>query len=152
MKKFISVLAVVVMLFALALPVAAEISPEEPGPSYDVDADVKEGEGKTSTVDNEDGTVTIIAEPDEGHKFIKWDLEGEYTLVSGTLTDKVITIKPLSDVKAWASFDGDKVVVTPDDDEKSPTTGVIEPAFIAVVMIISAAGAAYAFKKSGSKA
>lgn len=151
MKKFLAILMATMLLFVLALPVAAEISPS-PEPEFDVDSDVQEGEGETFETPNEDGSVTITAEPDEDHKFIRWEIEGEYILVSGTLTNSDITIVPLSDIKAHAYFDGDKVIHIPDDDEKSPETGVAEPVMIIAAMLVTLTGAAYSFKKSFTKA
>ncbi len=148
MKKFLSVLMVVAMLFVIAIPVAAEISPE-PIPEYDVDAGViPEGGGEVDKIENEDGSITLIVKPEDGYNFIKWEIDGEYELISGELTDKTITIKPLTDVKVDAKLEKvADVKPTPKPPVTSPSTGVA-PVLCAVAMVVSMAGAGYSFKKS----
>lgn len=152
MKKFLSVLMVVAMLFAIAIPVAAEISPG-PKPEHDVDAGVvPEDGGEVNEIINGDGTITLIVKPDDKHTFVKWEIEGEYEIISGSLTDTTITIKPVTDVKADAVLNkntatDDKPTPKPPQGSTSPSTGVT-PVLCAVAMVVSMAGAGYSFKKS----
>ena len=148
MKKFLSVLMVVAMLFVIAIPVAAEISPG-PKPVHKIDAEVvPEGGGEVDKIDNGDGTITLIVKPEDGHNFIKWDIDGEYEIVSGTLTDTTITIRPSTDINAEAHVEKvTPVKPTPKPPVTSPSTGVA-PVLCAVAMVVSMAGAGYSFKKS----
>ena len=74
-------------------------------------ADVKEGDG-TATVDpskvaqNTDGTFTFVATPADGYEFVGWEInDGEvYEIISGSLTDPTMVIKPGSNIHAHAIF------------------------------------------------
>ena len=161
MKKLFTLLMVVMMIVAIAVPAAAEISPK-PEPEYNVDVDVSEGEGEANKTPNDDGTVTLEAKPSDGSNFIKWELEGEYEIISGSLTSPVLVIKPLTDVKANAFFEKDGSVVTkpadtttapvqkPTPGDKSPQTGTA-PIFFAVAMLVAFVGATFAFKKGSAR-
>ncbi|MBR4880756.1 MAG: hypothetical protein IKU19_02415 [Clostridia bacterium] len=146
MRKIFAILMVVAMLFAIAVPVSAEISPK---PLPDVEVEIVPGGGEITDVDNGDGTITLTVDPSKGNDFVKWEISGEYEIVSGSLTDKVIIIRPITSVKAEAVVKGEattKPVVKPGT--SSPSTGVA-PAMIAVAFVASVAGAGYSFKKSG---
>ena len=116
MKRIVSIALVVVLVFALAATAAALPSPQ--GKSYykiSVDA---EGSGdvdasKSKVVKNSDDTVTLTATDADGF-FTLWMIDGEYTIVDGDLNSPVITILPLSDIKATASFsqEEDWLVIT----------------------------------------
>lgn len=152
MKKIVVLLMVAVMLFAVAAPVFAVESPDKPGTEFSVTIDVITDGGNASKVVNEDGTVVLTATPDENYKFVKWDISGEYEIVSGTLTGSPITIKPVSDVTVKVSFDG-KQAVKPTD-ATSPETGVqtVSSDIFAILMLVSVAGAAYAIKRGRANA
>ena len=145
MKKVFALLMIVAMMFAIAIPMAAEISPK-PQPNVDTEV-VPEGGGEVTEKDNGDGTITITFTPSNGSEFIKWVITGEYELVSGSLTDKVITIKPITDVKVQAQAKTTTVKPTPGPNNQSPSTGVA-PVMMAVAFVASVAGAGYSFKKS----
>ncbi|MBR6513988.1 MAG: hypothetical protein IKT46_04045 [Clostridia bacterium] len=146
MKKIFAILMVVVMLFAIAIPVSAEISPK-PQPDVDISV-VPEKGGEITEKDNGDGTITITVKPNSGYDFVKWELTGEYEIVSGKLTDKTITIKPITDVKAQAVMKTQTTVKpTPGPGTSSPSTGVA-PAMMVVAFVGSMAAAGYSFKKS----
>lgn len=103
---------------------------------------VEEGtKGGTATVTkNADGTYTLKASTENGYKFTKWALTGEYTVVSGSLTSETLVIKPTSSVHGIAYWNGEST------DNKSPKMGYGIVAMTAVVLV-SVAGAAFAFKK-----
>lgn len=76
-----------------------------------------------------DGTMTFTATPKNGGVFTKWELIGDYEIVSGDLKSAVLVIRPLTDIYATAYFvkpgetptEGD---TTPDKgDNTSPKTG-----------------------------
>ncbi|MDR0904517.1 MAG: hypothetical protein LBM59_07785 [Ruminococcus sp.] len=59
-----------------------------------------------------DETVTITAETREGYEFTNWTITGNTLPTALTLTDKVITFKPQSNITATATF---KEITTPSD-------------------------------------
>ena len=146
MKKIFAMLLVVAMMFAIAIPMSAEISPE-PKPGIDT-VIVPENGGKITEKDNGDGTITLTVDPNSGYEFVNWAITGEYELVSGKLTDKTITIRPKTDVKAQAVMKVTTTVKpTPTPGTQSPSTGVA-PVMMAVAFVGSMAAAGYSFKKS----
>ncbi len=149
MRKILAMLMVVAMLFAIAIPMSAEISPK---PEPEVDAEVvPEGGGEVTEMNNGDGTITLTAKPSDGNVFVKWEFTGEFEWVKGDANSATITIRPITDVKAQAIVKGQATVKPtpkPDEDDKSPSTGVA-PILMAVAAVASMAGAGYSFKKSG---
>ena len=165
MKKLIAVVLVLVMIFALTVTVAAKDSPV--GKDYysitvaynPSDGSFGTASGDKSSVQisapDEDGNVTITAVTKDNGVFIKWMIEGEYDVVSGSLTDLVVVIKPKSDISAVAYFE--KSGTTPDsstpkqstggnDSQSSPKTG--DPMWIVLGLAVLALGAgALAVKK-----
>ena len=111
MKRFASIIMVLIMLFALTVTVYAEESPTAAPGYYRITAST-EGSGTINTTTNKvekntDGTVTLTATDDEGY-FTYWIISGEYKIVEGSLNDPVITIMPSSDIDAVASFSKEK--------------------------------------------
>ena len=156
MKKIVAISLTVVMLLTLAIGAfAADLgSPERPGTGHKVT--VVSGKGGTAdkTV-NDDGTITLTANVSDGHKFSGWEISGDFEIVSGSLTDPVIVIRPkavggaagaVSDITATASFD-ETTPAKPWDGDKSPQTGnmVLPVVFVAFVSLF---GCAYAVKRS----
>lgn len=147
MKKVFAILLVVAMMCAIAIPMSAEISPEpKPGVTTTV---VPENGGKVDVKENADGTITLTVKPNSGYDFVKWELTGKYDILNnGKLTDKTITIRPQTDVKAQAVMKAQTVVKpTPGPNNQSPSTGVA-PVMMAVAFVGSMAAAGYSFKKS----
>ena len=68
--------------------------------------------GDVDMTTNNDGTVTLTATAKDGVAFMKWVISGEYEIVSGSLTDGTITIKPKAN----------GVTVTPDFESMSYPT------------------------------
>ena len=110
-------------------------------------------------------TVTFTAEDTDGYSFVKWEFTGEFDIVSGKFdddgvsTDKVVVVKPRSDVNGIASFEKIKAEEEKKDgtdkssaDEKgntsttSPKTGG-SPLAVAVVMLTAVCAVAFAIKK-----
>ena len=146
MKKIFAMLLVVAMMFAIAIPMSAEISPK-PMPEVETEV-VPENGGNITEKDNGDGTVTLTITPSNGNEFIKWVITGEYEIVSGKLTDKTITIRPTTDVKVQAQVKAKSTTPTVKPGTSSPSTGVA-PVMMAVAFVGSMAAAGYSFKKSG---
>lgn len=150
MKKIVAIGMVVAMLLTLvvsAVAVDLNPSPTKPGTEYKIVVQASDG-GSAIYKINEDGSLTLIAKPAPGHQFTKWIIEGDYVVVTGTITDAEFTIMPKSDIYALASFDGKTTPsVKPWEDEDSPKTGnAIIP--VAVVAVVSLLGCAWCAKKS----
>lgn len=98
---------------------------------------VKKGSGDTST-------LTAV---EEGGTFIKWELQCEYEIVEGSLTSKVLVIRPKTDVHAIAYFKtANKDAGKKDEGSTSPKTGDMSMVF-AAVMLLAAGAAVFAVKK-----
>ena len=75
------------------VPIDGE-DPTDPEPIVTVENPHTEW-GDVNVTNNNDGTVTLeAAVAENGSSFDGWVIEGEYELVSGSLTDGTITIKP----------------------------------------------------------
>lgn len=113
MKRIVALVLSVLLVFTLAISVAADISEE---PIYVIEASA-EGSGEAdasvdSVIVNSDGTVTLIATRDQGY-FTRWIIKGDYEILDGgTLEDSTIVIRPRSDIEAIASFSQDEEYLT----------------------------------------
>ncbi len=110
MKRVLSVVLVVMMIFALAVSASALKSPGQKD-YYKIEVG-SEGKGHAEKSADKveigtDGTVTFTAIEDGGF-FTKWIIDGKYTVVSGSEYDDVLVIKPESDILAVASFSEEK--------------------------------------------
>lgn len=162
MKKMISVALAIVMIFALAATFAAKDSPVGKD-YYSIDVGYSPADGSLGTASgdkssvkisapDEDGNVTLTAVSKDKGVFSKWNIKGDYEIVSGKLTDSVIVIKPKSDVEAIAEFTApgsspdQKPTEKPNDSKTSPKTG--DPMWIILGLAVLALGAgAIAVKK-----
>lgn len=166
MKKLLIPLLVLTMIFSLSLCAFAETVESPTAPVvYEVTVNQPDkANGSVSRVDNEDGTITLTVSAEEAATFTKWALEGDYEIVSGSLTDTTITIKPKADnVVVNTVFATVDVTPTnpeettvpsdaPEDDngsDTSPETGA--PVAAAAVTLAVALGAAFVAKKQLSK-
>lgn len=171
MKKLIAVTLALVMIFALTVTVAAKDSPV--GRDYysitvaynPSDGSIGTASGDKSSVQvsapDEDGYVTLTAIAKGDGAFDQWIIEGDYELISGSLTDPVIVIKPKSDINATAKFknagstpdeksssksDSEKPSSGGNDSQSSPKTG--DPLWIVLGLAVLALGTgALAVKK-----
>lgn len=174
MKKIISLVLIAVLLcVCTVVSVSAEISPTAPivDKTIIVDATPVPSHGGTATptvddpyvhVVGSDDTVTLVATPNDGWKFTHWEfVTGDYDIIEGSLTSSTITILPKgdADIHSYAYFveEGETVPstepqskppVTPDDNDKSPTTGDITPVLFAGSAVVLMLGfAVIALKK-----
>ena len=97
---------------------------------WNASADVKEGEGTASVTPEQvekgsDGTFTFVATPDDGYEFVCWEFDGDdvYEIISGSLSDPTLVVKPGSDIHGHAIF---KLKSTEPPTEP-PTEPVTEP-------------------------
>lgn len=149
MKKILAAILALTLVFAMAVSVGAKVSPT-PKEFFDVTVRT-EGSGDADAdpykvEKNEDGSSTLTATEKNG-KFQRWEIEGEYEILEGSLTSKVIRIRPLSDIVATAIFtEGSKGDSNPNTDSTSPKTG--DMLFYALGMLTVALGVGvFAFRK-----
>lgn len=138
MKNLVSIVLTLVMIFALTATFAAAESPVAKD-LYAISVKYDPADGSLGTagsdknsvkVDSvgEDGEVKLTAVKQGKGEFVKWTIEGKYEIVSGSLTDSVIVIKPLSDIDATAIFTQPGAPTptkeaNPDNSKTSPKTG-----------------------------
>lgn len=158
MKRIISVALVVMMVLALTMSVAAATT-ESPVEEYWYMSAEAVGAGKASVdpvkvLKNSDDTVTFTATEDGG-KFVKWEFQCEFEVVSGTVaadntsTDKVVVLKPKSDIHGIAYFEGGDKPEKKDDSSSSPKTGYPVLAVFGVMTLAACAGVFAAKKIKG---
>lgn len=143
MKKICSVLLAVILVIFATVPAFATISP-----SAETEFDIiiiNTGGGKGSyTTEIIDGKkyVTLTADAKDGYEFTHWEIDGEYTIVEGSLDDEKLVIILESDCEASPYFDG--IPVTPptqNTDPVSPQTGDTHSyTFMFVGLLIALAG------------
>lgn len=162
MKKILSVALALVMIFALAVSVAAKDSPE-PKSYYIITVawmpdDGSFGDAKTDKnkiaveATGDDALVTLSAEQVEGI-FTHWTIDGEYDVVEGDLQSKKLVIKPSTDIHAVAAFESSqsptsattvptvKPTSSSSSSSSSPKTG--DPLYIVLGLAVLALGAGF---------
>lgn len=163
LKKLVSIVLALVMIFALTATFAAADSPT-PKDLYTIVVDYDPADGSLGTADGDKKTVSVEAVGEDGEvkltaiqkgngEFVGWTIDGKYEVISGTMTDPVIVIKPLSDIQAHAKFvqpgatpDSPSKPANPDEGKSSPKTG--DPLWIVLGLSILALGlGAVAVKK-----
>ena len=118
MKRFVALTIAIIMVLAVTLSVSVCAS-ENPSPTSQQYYKITWGtegdgtaNGTTNKIDkNSDGTVTFSADQGQGY-FTRWIITGDYEIVSGGIDQTTITIRPLSDVDAIASFSEDEDYLT----------------------------------------
>ena len=140
MKKLFCIAVVVLMLCSCVLSTSALVSPVGKDYYYiTVEYDPSNGSLGTANSDKnkvevdasgKDGEVTLTATKKGNGQFVDWTIDGKYDIISGSLTDPVMVIKPLSDIHALAKFvqpgstpDQPKGTEKPNDSKTSPKTG-----------------------------
>ncbi|MBQ4154562.1 MAG: hypothetical protein IJE01_05140 [Clostridia bacterium] len=155
MKKIIALMITVLVLVASfgTLTAFAADSPEAK-PAYKVEVTTYSG-GKAETgtyTTLEDGTIKFNRTENSTEKFTGWVIDGkegvDYIIVSGNLTSDELVIKPLNNIKVEESYDvdgskgeGQPEVGGSNDSTQSPPTGNNALASIAVLGMLSLAGA-----------
>lgn len=130
LKRIVSIALVLMLVFALSVTAFAETSPEKVEYYYMTAEAVGAGKAEVNPEKVEvgsDGTVTFTATEDGG-KFQKWEFHCEYDVVSGTVKDdvsydKVVVLKPKSDIHGIAYFEGETTPGKKDDGQTAPKTG-----------------------------
>lgn len=164
MKKLIAlVIAVLVICAVPAMAFAADSPNAEKVYNVTVQKADIDGTDKTQTTVKENGNVVVKADTAVG-TFNSWKiykLEGtgasakyveavagtDYTVVTGTLKDASLTVKPLTDIVICANYNNKLTdPKTGDMSEEAPKTGA-SVALLAFVCTLSLAGAGVAAKK-----
>ena len=146
MKKVISVICAVTLLFALCVPVftvSAELSPEG---QVKHNVTVKADDATKGKVEKEvlaNGDIKAIATPEANEQFYGWTIKGDkYTIISGTVSSKEIVIRPESDVELTASFtktqasEGDNSSTAPETNDVGFAGAIVAVAAAAVCAVI----------------
>lgn len=168
MKKKLLAAIAVSMLALSSVTVMAAGSPDSDSYYEITIGDESSGTEDSVSVDVEGGTITsssgivkvgdeitLTADVDDGYTFSKWVIDGDYTIVSGSLTDTTITIIPNSDISVNAEFIDDEgnVIDNPvdpgDNSPVSPKTGVAAGALF--VTLLASGGVAVVSKKKISE-
>lgn len=148
MKKLLVSMLVVVVAVTMSLSVFAAVSPVSVGEFKvtlltNASGELLPMDPSTYTV-NDDGTITLTRSADSKYEFEGWKVEGEYEIVSGSLTGDTVTIRPLSDITITEMYKLDAAGAV-DDGDKSPPTGSKLLAFGTVALL--SLSAAYVAKK-----
>lgn len=121
MKKILLICALAfICLSASAIGVHATQS------SYGVTVETA-GTGSAKCFYNDDGTITFYADETE-EPFIFWNVQGDYELLENDYTDRVFTIRPLSNLRVTASYESaqpHKVMTSPQTGDKSKAVAFI---------------------------
>lgn len=147
MKRVISLLIVVLILaMTSAVAVGAIESPTKAN-VWNITVGT-EGSG-TATADryqithDDEGNITLNAE-DGNDKFVRWKITGDYTIISGDLTSRTLTIKPGSDLNAVAVFSSGQQTTSSstssgtNSGSTSPKTGSFTYVFILTLIALAA--------------
>lgn len=157
MKKFIAIVMALMLVASVAVFTASAADSPAPVGYYSMTAEaIGDGEADVTPAKIEigsDGTATFTA-TEKGGKFIKWEFHCEYDVVSGnvaedgTSTDKVVVLRPKSDIHGIAFFEGETKTTTAktDTNTTAPKTGDMT-LVIAGFMILALGASVFAFKK-----
>ncbi len=126
MKKFISVLIAAIMIFSVAgTSVFAEISPEgKKTYKVTIDYGIDIDENIVYDYIQHGDTITLTAKTKDNNNkyiFLRWSIEGEYEIISGSLTSPTLVIKPLGDIVIKQIVENHKDSVK--DPDKKPQGG-----------------------------
>lgn len=178
MKKVLSVLLALTLVFACALTSFAAVSPT-PDKYYTIDATTAVVGAGTAiaapTVGKAGQIVVLTATAAEGYVFDHWELDGMFEIVEGTIYDPEIKVEivPDADNKTHGEIDGDADIkgeahfkpidgeettgeqetAKPDDGPVAPQTGVMDTQAIAIIAfaIVGLMAVAVVYKKRTEK-
>lgn len=177
MKRVLSVLLALTLVFACALTSFAAVSPT-PDKYYTIDATtaiVGAGTAIAAPTAGKAGQIVVLtAAAAEGYVFDHWELDGMFEIVEGTIYDPVIKVEivPDADNQTHGSIDGDADIkgeahfkpigeettgeqetAKPDDGPVAPQTGVMDTQAIAIIAfaVIGLMSLAFVYKKRTEK-
>lgn len=151
MKKIITVILSVGLLFVMCVPAMAIASPSG---TTQYNVQVTPDDASKGTVTKEvqnDGSVKLIATVKPGETFQGWKITGgQYTIVSGSLTSTELVIMPASDLTVVADFtpgDASSSGATNSGDVSPKTNDSTYAGVIALSAVVLAAMAIVVIKK-----
>lgn len=157
-----SVISIMIAVLLLAFSSVSVFAAESPSASPEIKVEVIPTEGGTGSYEFESdfgqgengGTIVHFEpKPNDGYTFSHWELEGQYTIIEGSLNSGSFTIEAFSDIKATpyytkngssGSSAGGSTNVPADTNNSgtSPQTGDSNLLFVAgAVVVLSTFGA-----------
>ncbi len=149
MKKLIALICVALLVLGTAVTAFAAESPSGDELIKITITTYKSGSAETEERTLVLGeTITLTASESE-YTFEKWQITGEYEIVSGSLTSKELVIRPLGDIDVIEVFEGVDINSSTGSSstDTSPQTGDAFPGFAAAIVLV-AAGAFIVMKKT----
>ncbi len=114
MKKLIAFLTALLLVFSLAVTVSAAGSPQDKKEYKITHTTNLDGAESTASKVTEGETLKLTAKNDiQGYSFVKWNIKGNYSIVSGTLNSAELVILPLSDITVTEVYEE----IIPEDQE-----------------------------------
>lgn len=113
--------------------------------SYDITTEIEEGP-------NGGTIVEFVPKPNPGYTFVEWELEGDYTIVEGSLTSGEFTVEAFSDLVATPYYVSDNGTpggsVDTNTGQTSPQTGDnTNVIFVVAIVLVAMAGAVVVTRK-----
>lgn len=145
MRKFVSILLVILMLSTLCVCVFADTDPivSPTAPQEWLVEFVDYGQGEPPSISNDqvpDGeTVRYEVDPNSPYSFIHFQIQGDYVLVEGSLNGPYIVVRPHSDLVIQAIYEDVPVTTSPSDtSDDGPQTG-FDPLWLTIAFVVLAA-------------
>lgn len=113
----------------------SEITPDV---SFDVTINRATGATENAVVGKGDTYTLIASNLPKGYEFSRWEINGKYEIVSGSLTSKKVVIKPKSDVTV-TELTEKAAQGAANTSDKSPKTGDSIPAILSSVLVVALA-------------
>lgn len=101
MKKLFVMLITCVLVLSVSAPFVSADSSPEGKKTYKVTINMSDGKAESFTFLQKGENVILkssVKKNDPAKTFIKWEITGDYEVISGSLTNPDLVIKPLSDV------------------------------------------------------
>ncbi|MBQ2815346.1 MAG: hypothetical protein IJE65_01585 [Clostridia bacterium] len=146
MKKFIALFMVLALIFTLPVMASAKKSPNG---VVEIKVTVIQTNGGNAVgEENDDETYTVTATPNDGYEFVGWTIEGEYTILDGSLTSKELTFDYTTDITVtpiWKPIGTSEPSGPVDSGSGSPTTSdntgnVLPIAIASLIAVLTLAG------------
>lgn len=160
MRKYLAVLLAVLMLSALCVSVFAGNDPivsPTTKPEYLVDVH-DYADGTPPVVSRETvpvgDTIRFDVDPNSPYEFDCFTINGEYTIVEGSLDGPYIVIKPASDLVVTAKYKGVPIETNPSDTSSESEQFGADITWIAIafaVLVVCAVAAVFVAKRYAKK-
>lgn len=137
MKRIVTLIVTMLILTCMFSTVVSALPSPIQYTLYAIYVDVNgTGEASADKIAIPVGETVTLTATETSSAFVFWNLNGEWEIVSGDQYQKVITIRPLSDIEAIATFeDGIEEFAIPSHDKNpiSPKTGQ-DPTYIYMLL------------------